>query len=122
MKLNDKARENLIITALEGGSNYWYLIDEKNTKLISEHKTEEKPCLSEAFFTAIQKGKTIEIFDIENENEKLGEINLESIKKAEEILLKDYQYIFANILKEEDDANDADIWFQLAVMGEVVFG
>ncbi len=119
--ITKELQSDLIITALEGGSNYWYLIKENGSNLVTKYKSKHTPCFSEAFYKAIDKGETIPVHDIENGDE-LGEINKKSIKLASQILLKEYKHVFANIISENYDANDADIWFQLAVMGEVIYG
>ena len=65
---------------------------------------------------------SVDIYDIEDPDEILGTFNLENIKRGEEIMLKEYPKHFANILSENDDAETADVWFQLVVLGEIVYG
>jgi len=116
---NDQLREDLLITALEGGSNYWYLLAEEACGIFGSYPG---PAGSEKVWQAIADGKTIPVNDAEEEEEVLGSINMESIKAGEEIMLKEYPHILADILKENWDAGTADVWFQLCVMKEVVFG
>jgi hypothetical protein len=47
---------------------------------------------------------------------------MDSILEAITIIKKDYPDVWENILDEQYDANDADIFLQLCVMGEVVYG
>jgi len=65
MTIEREVLENVFVTALEGGSNYWYLIPSKELKKIREAvpKTEEA-ALSMAMFIAIfDKGVEVAIFN-----------------------------------------------------------
>jgi len=47
---------------------------------------------------------------------------MDSLLDAIQKLKEDYPNAYENIIDEEYDAEDADIFFQLATMGDVVFG
>ena len=66
-------------------------------------------------------GLSIPVNDVEND-EYLGEINVDNIENAAKLMFEKYPKYFANILKEEEDVDTSDIWFQLVVMQEVVYG
>lgn len=120
--ITNEMRENLLVTALEGGSNYWYFLKKKGMSYIEKHTPEmENEPLAMRMFKALERNVSIPIHDYET-GDLLGEINMHSIEKAEEKLIEINPIEFANILTEDYDANTADIWFQLAVMGEIVFG
>lgn len=126
--LTDELRENLLTTALEGGSNYWYFINDEQAKAIRKYKQkslERDPeygdCFSSMMYTAMLNGEKIYIQDIEDEDNNLGIFSKESILKGERILADKHKQILGNILKEQDDVEDADIWFQLCVMGRIEF-
>lgn len=118
MSFTNERRLDLLVGALEGGSNYWYYIDD--AKNIINESTGETFC--DKMFNAILAGKTIEIQDIENENDKLGEINLASISKGEKLMLEYQPKHYADIVSENDDAITADVWFQYCVLGELIYG
>jgi hypothetical protein len=128
--LTNNVRNDLIITAVEGGSNYWYFLNEKTCNIISKYKGIRKDfhgdyfngTFSEAILTAIMEDRKLIVHDIENEDEILGCLSKDSIEKGEEIMYNKYPQHFANILNENWDAETADVWFQLCVMGELVFG
>ena len=118
--------ENVFVTALEGGSNYWYLIPSKEVKKIREAvpKTEE-PALSMAMFMAIfDKGIEVAIHDAENPEECLGVLSdgiiMARIKALE--IDQNYRESWYAELNEEGDAETSDVVFQYLVMGEIVFG
>ena len=57
-----------------------------------------------------------------SDNGLLGTVDMDSILEAITIIKRDYPDVWENILDEQYDANDADIFLQLCVMGDVVFG
>lgn len=123
--ITDQMREDLIVTALEGGSNYWYFLSDATVKVMRKAvKPEDRDQpLSIKFWRAIANGATLEVHDAENEKEVLGTINRESIAKAEAIFIKDHARHFGDLVSENWDADTADVWFQLCVLkGEVVYG
>jgi len=117
--INDQCKQELLITALEGGSNYWYLLEEEACKIMSKYK---KSSGSENFWMAIKDGKSIQIHDVEEEDSLLGTISYESMEQAEELLISEQPGHLADIISGGWDATTADVWFQYAVMGKLIFG
>ena len=110
---------DLLVGALEGGSNYWYELGDLS---VLPKSGKGKPTV-ERIFDYAQEGGEIEVFDMEDTNEKLGVINKATMDGAiEKMLGAEYEWAVSDILEEDDDAETADIWFQFVVMGEVVFG
>jgi hypothetical protein len=119
---------NLFVDALEGGSNYWYHI-----RNIPKDVRRDIP-LSEAIGEYILNGGYIEFYDAEGEEydddsmdiysdkDLLGTVDINSLLDAINKIKHDYPDVWENILDEQYDANDADIFLQLCVMGEVEFG
>lgn len=118
--------ENIFVTALEGGSNYWYLIPSKEVKNIRKFVPKsEEPALSVAMFMAIfDRGLEVAIHDVENPEECLGNISLDSIMRTiKELSIDENFNRFWNAeVREEGDAETSDAVFQYFVMGEIVFG
>jgi hypothetical protein len=144
-KLTKEDIIDLFITALEGGSNYWYHIDlPKDIRSYGQS-------LSEAVGNYIMAGGTITFYDVDEydrvindkesgeydiqgdvvdeksflediEETKLGEVDMDRILEAITIIKEKYPRIWENILLENDDAGDADVFLQLCVMNEVVYG
>lgn len=114
---------NMLVGALEGGSNYWYYISENMTKHIYK-KTEDmngEPYV-DRMLMAIQRGLKVKIRDGENPGDVLGTLTAESWAKGEKLIMEKQREHFADIVGERDDATTADVYFQFAVMGELVFG
>ena len=120
--IKDYDRECLLVDALEGGSNYWYFLEDDSIKAINEKIPQDKETpLSIRMFKAIVSGADVPVYDCET-NEKLGSISLKSIKKGESTMVTKYPFHFSAIIKENYDATTADVWFQLAVMNDVIYG
>ena len=115
--------ENVIVTALEGGSNYWYIINADEFKKYLPQIAGTFNALTERISKALYENSKFKmnVYDQETD-ELLGTVTQESMIKAFKIASDKYSHNFNNILSDDYDADDADVLFQLAVMGEVVFG
>lgn len=118
--------EDIFVTAIEGGSNYWYFLsDEAVAKIRKAVSVDSEPYLSIAISKAILDfGVDVPINDAENEDEVLGTISKETMQDRLQLLSDDAQYKYAleSELNEEGDAYSSDIVFQYLSFGEVIFG
>ena len=119
--------ENIFVTALEGGSNYWYYINNENGKKIRDAVSrDEEPSFSMAFAKAIlDKRLSIEVHDIEDmdNDEPLGVINEQTIMSGLQKMVDDgYGWALFDEIAEQGDATSSDMCFQYMVLGEVMFG
>ena len=115
--------ENLIVTALEGGSNYWYMLDLENSVGIRRSKDDQRPMtirIAAALYN--DKSAAVIVLDTEDEEEVLGKLTYHSVRKVLENFPSDHQWALDNVLNGDYDANDADVVFQVLVMDDVVFG
>jgi hypothetical protein len=124
---NEKITD-LLITALEGGSNYWYwLNDEDIDNLRKLFKKGSSLSSAEKIGKAVlEKGCTVRVSDVET-GEELGILSKDSIREGFSLMLKENDgsaqiETMAHILCDDYDANDADIWFQTVIMKEIVYG
>ena len=110
---------DLITTAIEGGSNYWAKFKFPNNYKDNYQSYEQIPF----------QGGNIEVYDIETD-ELLGYLNSASIKVGLQ-LMADRKGLkgklipsrhFKNLATDNDDAETADVFMQLSVMGEIVYG
>ncbi len=119
VEVKDQQIKDQIITAIEGGSNYWYFLSDLS--MLPERK--EGEALSERIGRAVlDEGITVPIYDLEDEEEKLGDLTKESIAKALQTMYEDYPDHFSDMVLEQGDADTADVFLQLAVMNEITFG
>ena len=117
--------ENVFVTALEGGSNYWYWIDSDSIRKVRELMPDKKntPLSVGIFKAVIEYQMTIPVYDYET-RDVIGALNPISVATRLEHLANDanYRWALENELEDNGDANSSDIIFQYLVMGEVVYG
>ncbi len=132
--ITPKQQLNLLTSALEGGSNYWYELPDISTlpKKGYNPKTRQiindeincpgiKDCLVNRLWEAVQAGKAIPVSDIEDETH-LGYITKQGLEKACELMAEKYPFHYADAVGENDDAITGDVFLQLVVMGELIYG
>lgn len=114
VKINIKDEEiiDCLITALEGGSNYWYSIPDLSMIV----KTKGKALSENVIISALKYDAEIPVFDIETD-EELGIISKENIQAGLQSFINN-GYTFDVAM----DADEADVLFQFIVMGEIVYG
>ena len=113
-KIND-----MIVSAVEGGCNYWAMF-----KFPNNYKEKYQN-----YYEIPMQGGEIEVFDIETD-ELLGVISKVTIKAGLQLMadrkdVKGKQVSarhFKNLATDNEDAETADVFMQLSVMGEIVYG
>lgn len=125
----------LLVSALEGGSNYWYT--EAHYKLPKGttykdfqeggkhtdpndyyHPLEIIPFVEGCALTVL-----VEDFDGKNNDKpKRWELDTAKMKRGLELMAEKYPHHWADFINENDDAITADVWFQLSLFGELIFG
>ena len=114
----DQRIEDLLCNALEGGSNYWYIIKKFN---YPSGQTKESLGITYPHIELPLKGGSLTIGDIEGQMpDKV--LDRAAITKGLELMAEKYPKHYADFLAENDDATTGDVFLQLAVFGEVVFG
>ena len=118
--------EDIFVTALEGGSNYWYYLPDNSVEAIRKAVSkEEDPYLSTAILKAIlDHDVKVAINDAENEEEVIGVITRSTMQGRLQLLAdsKENKWALERHLREQGDAGSADVVFQYLTMGEVVYG
>ena len=112
--------EDLTITALEGGSNYWYFLPD--LEMVLKHKDIKEPLSIKIFRAAFDRGESVPVYDKEDNDGLLGMFNRANIDRAWQLMEEKHPRHFGDLMKENWDSTTADVWFQLAVMGELVYG
>jgi len=132
-----EAIEEVLVTALEGGINYWGYLDGGDITVfnkwfdekieVGELKRDES--IHYKWMDAMFQGcpHKIEVYDIEEEDEDeepLGYLSMDNIGKGLQLAMRDYPSVYAQHFPEYDsgDVISADVLFQLMVMGDVVYG
>jgi len=137
--------ESMLITAYEGGIDYWCYVsitDKKKAWLwldneIAEKRLTRDESIHYAWMDAMFQGypNPIRIFDVEeayeaetqedlDDMEPIGYLSIENIKKGLEKASVEYPKQFQNFFPQyvNGDADDADVLFQLICLNDVVYG
>jgi len=126
IELTREVLEDIFVTALEGGSNYWYLIGGKAIKKVREVVPDRSIPLSQALFSAVYDHNIdVEIHDIEvdEDEEAVGTISMKTMNdRIQKCATDDNSWAILNEINENGDATSSDIIFQYIVMNDVVFG
>lgn len=123
--IKDDIRENLLCSAIEGGSNYWYYLPD--VTMCDKYGEKGDPLVTKMFL-AIMAGEKIPVTDIEEDDcesdgeHRLGYISLENMDKAEQLMILKYSTHFGDAITENDDASTGDVFLQLIVMGDIMYG
>lgn len=119
VRIPNEKIENLIVTAVEGGSNYW-----ARFQMPDNWKDKYKSYAQIPF-----EGGEIEVYDNET-GELLGVLNQATIKVGLQLMADRKDMTgkqvparhFKALATDSEDAETADVFLQLAVMGEIVYG
>jgi hypothetical protein len=117
--------EDVFVTAIEGGSNYWYFLsDHAIAKIRRAVPKEEDECISTAILKAIlDHDVKVEINDADDEDEVIGVITRGTMQSRLQLLSDSpNRWALEAHIKEVGDAESADIVFQYLAMGEVIYG
>jgi hypothetical protein len=116
--LSNQQITDIIITALEGGSNYWYSLEMNSNNAAKSKDQSRAEFICEQ---VLKHNATFQIFDIDDD-EHLGELSKESIKKGIKLVKANYPEYIVDVKEGDFDAEIADIFFQYFILGEIVFG
>ena len=122
-KISEDMLRNVFITALEGGSNYWYKIDDANSLKV-RRSVQGNASFSEKLFNAVyHNGVVISVHDVETD-ELVGTLDKNTFNQRLQSLADTmglHHYLDMEI-NEEGDAESSDVVFQYLVLGELVYG
>jgi hypothetical protein len=114
---------DLLCSAFEGGSNYWYTIKEYHAPAKLEFRSSPDVIFRHLDYP-LNEGGGLTIGDIEDpENVFIRPVlNRESIALGLQIMADKYPKHFGDFTAENDDAETGDVFLQCCLMGEIVYG
>ena len=118
----DERIQDLLTSALEGGSNYWYFIEKYNYPKGKSEKDFQFPQIELPF-----AGGSLIISYIENGKNEDGEhetyiLDYTACQHGLQRMSQRYPSHFGDFLSENDDSIIGDTFLQLATLGELVYG
>lgn len=115
VEITEETLNDLMVDALEGGSNYWYCIIEYGVKPAKTNYTSEYP----------MKGGYLMINDSMADDPIIKnpvKLDKERCFAGIRLLAKKEPETFAEILSGNYDANTADIFLQYCIFKKVIYG
>ena len=109
--------EEIIVSSLEGGSNYWYFI---NWEDIPKGNDPASMKIAKKLFEDPEF--KLPVYDTEKPDELLGTVTQQSMLEALELAHVQCSSHYYALIDGTGDADTADAIFQLATMKEIVFG
>lgn len=117
-QISDERVEDLLCDALEGGSNYWYVINSCN---YPEGETKESLGIEFPHTQLPLKGGSLTIGDcLIDGTDKI--LDREAIRKGLNVMADKYPSHYADFIDGNDDALTGDVFLQCAVFGKLVYG
>ena len=123
-KFTTEQIDDLLTCAFEGGSNYWYCIKRVVEPTEITYKTSVFEDGISYLTPVLNPGGALVIIDKIDDYETAKEyfLNLETIQKGLDLMAKEYPYHMKNFIEENEDAETGDVFLQLCLFGEIVFG
>lgn len=113
----DTLMSDLLCSAFEGGSNYWYLIERFEYPLGKTRKDFRYPHVEVPF----QEGGAI-IVSAQEEPKKKYRLDRAALAKGWALMRDEYARHYADAMTEDGDATTGDVFLQCCLFGEVVYG
>lgn len=115
----NQLREDLFVTCVEGGSNYWALFE-----YISKDAEAQLSGMAWSVFLwkYVRTGGKVAVYDAEETDDILGYVTMENVFRGERTMRQRYPSHYNNMINENWDSETADVWLQCIVMNNIVFG
>ena len=87
-------------------------------------------CREDKWAKALMNGKGVVVYDCYEMDSELNDgeeatkyrRTMDGVRKGLELMRDQYPRHYADLMEEEDDAVTGDVWLQLAVFGELIYG
>lgn len=123
--------KDLLVSAFEGGSNYWYqIVDFQFAPGYDYQDFQEGGRMTDpdnyyhpAQLIPFAPGCGLWIVDInEGEDSERWLLDRAAMQRGLALMAQNHPHHFADFMEENDDANTGDVFLQLSLFGELVFG
>lgn len=127
LNLEYETFENIIVTALEGGSNYWYMLGDIKGCPLPDEMPDKAPSERIAYGLWHNKDAEVYVYDVDiteedGDSQLLGILTHNSVRERMQLATINHLSELEAMISGDFDSWTADTLFQVLVMGEVVFG
>lgn len=116
--------QDLLTSAFEGGSNYWYMIEKQHKPTRFDTR-----CMESGVFPHIDyptnPGGWLDVSDgaeVGETKKRTARLDMGSIKRGLAVFTRAYPTHFGDFLSENDDATTGDAFLQCCLFGDVMYG
>jgi hypothetical protein len=122
--LTDEQISSALCSALEGGSNYWYRIENYVTPITWTFDSEPKNTESGHWLQdyPLNPGGALMVSSPDDPEYGVRRLDREAIQKGLAILAAKYAWHLGNIMSGNDDAETGDALLQCSLFGEIIYG
>lgn len=118
IEMEEQRLSDLLCNALEGGSNYWYWIDEKRQSNPESEFLSDIP-MNGGWLRFTANG--------DEQNETINghtawELDRAGMIRGAQTMAEKYPRHWANVVNENDDGETGDVFLQCCLFGEVIYG
>jgi hypothetical protein len=126
VNVSKKRVADLLISAFEGGSNYWYRIEEFVRPPKRDFVFDAEHVYRHAEYP-LSTGGALKISDLygvdgDEKRKTVKVLGLPEIEEGLRVFARIYPIHFANFVAENDDAVTGDVFLQVCLFGEIVYG
>lgn len=113
--------QDLLCSALEGGSNYWYMIHEEVKPSAMPDRVDEARVYPHIDYPT-NPGGALLIGDREDPKDPPKRLDLPAIQRGIQVMAEKYPKHFGDFMNENDDATTGDVFLQCCLFGQLVYG
>lgn len=111
----DQRLSDLLCSAFEGGSNYWYMIEKIEYPEGKTRADFKFPHLEVPF-----AGGSLKI--TADDEKKVYTLNRKALDKGWKLMISKQPRHYADAMEDTGDATTGDVYLQLCLFGDVLFG
>lgn len=126
LEISDDQMRNLLVSAFEGGSNYWMFIKGLEYPKGKTKKDYEKSVKDGDHYWQIPyvlpfvKGGGVVLQDVESDD--TWTLTKEKMEEGVRVMAVKYPHHFKDLMTENCDADTGDVFLQCSLFGELVYG
>jgi hypothetical protein len=125
VEVSEEMVRDLLISALEGGSNYWVCIEDANGASAARYLS-DVPLTADGFLIITapsnRQGLREVRFDEKNHDMLPAFLDRKAIVRGLEVMHRDHGAHYGEMISGGGDATTGDVFLQCCLYGDVIFG